>query len=551
MFARMCFRAIAGFVLLVSAAACSSSSPVAAVAPVCTPGETRVCTGAGACVGGQACAADGSAWSACDCGGRIDAGGDTTIADTSSDTSGSIDAVAGDADIGTTDAAPDGPTDGDVGPTCGDHVVAAPETCDPATGLADESCKATTCTTIEQILSNGSTADGYARGNPGRKAGLTTGFLADGRFLATWSDGVQAGGGDGNDEITLRRMGATLETDPTVVLQREIRLQIANNFSTSGTKTRSGQQYFPSWVQVESSNLLVVFQRVPAGDTAFHVYASLQSPNLTTSAADVQISGTVSASAPRVAGAINGDALIVFREGTALRSVLRKSGGTLSAAQTVSTSSVAGAPRVAWVGGDFVVVWSDGADVQLRRVAADGTPKGTAAIVNAARTPGVQDQPDIAGFATGEYVVAFLDSAGDVGADIRVQRFDATGAPTGSEINAVTNDLAKSGDQAMPAVAAGTNAKGQRFYAVVWADPSTSQVQGRIVNATSAGYLPNPVTGLASEFSIGLLPSLRSWPAVAVGGRAPGFVAVSWVDDSGGASAGADDRVRVRRLPLP
>jgi hypothetical protein len=39
-----------------------------ASAPLCSPGETRTCVGAGACKGGQACAADGKSFGACDCG---------------------------------------------------------------------------------------------------------------------------------------------------------------------------------------------------------------------------------------------------------------------------------------------------------------------------------------------------------------------------------------------------------------------------------------------------------------------------------------------------
>lgn len=37
-------------------------------AVVCRPGETQKCVGAGACVGGQACKADGSGFEQCDCG---------------------------------------------------------------------------------------------------------------------------------------------------------------------------------------------------------------------------------------------------------------------------------------------------------------------------------------------------------------------------------------------------------------------------------------------------------------------------------------------------
>jgi hypothetical protein len=434
-----------------------------------------------------------------------------------------------------------------VGHLCSDGVLSPPWTC---VGAADDACDGA-CQTKEEVLSNGTLADGYARGNVGHKTAISTRFLDDGRFYATWADAVGSGGGDDPGEITVRRMTATLQTDATAVLQREIRLQIANNFSTNAQKKRSGPADYPSLVQVESPNLLFVFQREPAGDTAWSIWASVQSKNLTSSTSDVKISGTASATAPHVAAASNGDALIVFLESSTLKSVLRKSGGALSPAQTLAPTGVVGVPRVAWVGGDFVVVWSDADDVQMRRVAADGTAKGAASVVNASRKAGKQDQPDIAAFDTGEFLVAFRDGAGDVGADIRVQKFDKTGAATGSEIGAVTNDLVKAGDQATPAVARGTNSKGQRFYAVVWIDPSAPQIQGRFVSADGDGYLGNSVNGRTDEFSIGLAPAPRSWPSVAVGGQAPGFVAVTWSDDSPGDPAGADDRVRLRRLPLP
>ena len=47
--------------------------PTAVVAtpghPACVPGATQSCVGPAACVGGQACLADGSGFSSCDCGG--------------------------------------------------------------------------------------------------------------------------------------------------------------------------------------------------------------------------------------------------------------------------------------------------------------------------------------------------------------------------------------------------------------------------------------------------------------------------------------------------
>ena len=43
--------------------------PASVKASTCVPGATQVCVGPGACQGGQVCAADGSAFGPCDCGG--------------------------------------------------------------------------------------------------------------------------------------------------------------------------------------------------------------------------------------------------------------------------------------------------------------------------------------------------------------------------------------------------------------------------------------------------------------------------------------------------
>jgi hypothetical protein len=57
-----------------SAPATSSAAAVPTVASpppaprACVPGTTQTCVGPGACAGGQACLADGSAFGACDCG---------------------------------------------------------------------------------------------------------------------------------------------------------------------------------------------------------------------------------------------------------------------------------------------------------------------------------------------------------------------------------------------------------------------------------------------------------------------------------------------------
>jgi hypothetical protein len=48
--------------------ASAAARPAPAPARACVPGTTQVCVGPGACSGGQGCLADGSGFSACDCG---------------------------------------------------------------------------------------------------------------------------------------------------------------------------------------------------------------------------------------------------------------------------------------------------------------------------------------------------------------------------------------------------------------------------------------------------------------------------------------------------
>lgn len=50
------------------------AQPAAPPPKACTPNETRMCYGPGACQGGQYCLPDGSAFSPCDCGAQADAG---------------------------------------------------------------------------------------------------------------------------------------------------------------------------------------------------------------------------------------------------------------------------------------------------------------------------------------------------------------------------------------------------------------------------------------------------------------------------------------------
>jgi hypothetical protein len=119
--------------------------------------------------------------------------------------------------------------------------------------------------------------------------------------------------------------------------------------------------------------------------------------------------------------------------------------------------SVAAAPS-----GDFVVVWqSDGSfgtdssdlSIQGQRYAADGTPQGAQFQVNS-YTPSVQDYPDVAVAADGDFVVVW-SSLGSLGTDsdlssVQAQRYAADGSPQGPQFQVNTETLLS---QFAPAVA--------------------------------------------------------------------------------------------------
>lgn len=434
------------------------------------------------------------------------------------------------------------------GVKCGDVLVGLGETCDPGSGATDEACDAATCQTKEVIVSNGKAANRFFRGIPGHKTGLGLRWTSDGHFFGSWADrATGGGGGDGGDEITMRRLSDNLiaETTP-LVLGSEVRLPVSGGgANTDGNKRRSGVNLWPSFVPLTGTSWLAVWLQDGK------VVGSVQKGNLgAADAADFVVSAI--GDVPSAASSTGGDVVIAYADGGNVKSILRKSDGSLSPAQTLGPigASATNRPRVAWVGGDWVVVWGDGNDIKLQRLGADGAVKGGAIVVNEGKKGGVQDQPDVAAFPTGEFLVAFRDAAGDSGADIRVQRFDKAGAATGTEIGAVLNDQAKAGDQDSPAVATGASASGGRFFLVAWNNPNDKQIGARFVSV-DGGFPISYLGASSSEFAAGVGARLRSSAAVACSDPSKGYCAIGWVDDEAGDNAGDDDRVRVRRIPMP
>ena len=423
---------------------------------------------------------------------------------------------------------------------CGNGVVEPPEWCD-STGPGDEACDGPKCVTNEVVAGNGEASNQFYRGLPNRKKNLGLRYVGD-KWFVTWTDvATGSAGGDGSAEYTMRRFTADLITEfSPAVLAGEVRLPNESGGATSkGFKRRAGIVEGAALAAIDGGDLLAVFTRDGK------LQASQQKATLGLGAlADVDVAPAGDSAA--VAGNDKGDALIAFLDAGTVKVSLRKTGNTFTPPAAVSGGGVVGRPRVAWLGGDYVVVWAAGDDIKMRRLGPDGAPKAAEATANAARPAGKQLDPDVAGFATGEYVVVWRDDAGEQGADIRLQKFDKAGAATGSEIAQIVNDQVKAGDQGFPAVAAGTSSAGKRFYLVAWV--TTNQIGARYVNVDSAGFAWGPTKVANIEFAIGSGPAPRSTPAV---GCSPLHCVVGFVDESTGDAAASDDRVRVRRIPFP
>lgn len=440
------------------------------------------------------------------------------------------------------------------GSKCGDGIVGPTETCDPA-GASDEACDATKCQTNEVVLSNGPAASQFYNGLAQRKTSLAALWLPDGKYFGIWSDAVTAfAGGDGLPEITWRRMTSTLVSETTpILLQQELRLGVAGTpVSGTGSKKRNGPSSSPSINPLPSGELLVVFSRQPSGEVS-RVFGVVVPSNMgAPSAADFTFAtSSIAQTGAQSAASSSGDVLAAWIENTTVKSALRKVSGTIGAAAALSSSGTPSGVRVAWIGGDYVVVWSDGDDIKMRSVGADGTPKGAEAVVNATHKAGKQEAPWIAALPSGEFAVVWQSTGGDgdTGADIRAQRFDKSLNAVGKEVDTPLNETNKNGDQITPSIAAGAVGSGG-FYWVAWEDAARSTISGRILNA-AGGFLYNNVDGQLGEFDVTLAPRGVSSPAVVVGGATPGFVAVSFADDSDMDPAADDTRVKVRRFPLP
>jgi hypothetical protein len=216
----------------------------------------------------------------------------------------------------------------------------------------------------------------------------------------------------------------------------------------------------------------------------------------------------------------------------------------LGAQVVLSTGASNALPSVAALPGGWVVAWQSDAGVLVATVDATGNPAGSPSTVTvSAAHNGVQDHPAVAsiGGGDGRYAVAWADH-GQNGADIVVQRFDASGHAVPGDSTTPINALVASGDQVTPTIAGSATGA---FFAVAWIDTPSGAVRARLLDGSS-GFDFNNVTGQNDEFPVSLADGhTRAAPVVAVGGSGP-YIAFAWQDQTSGAPG-----IYGRRFPLP
>ncbi|MDD3329415.1 MAG: PKD domain-containing protein, partial [Zoogloea sp.] len=197
-----------------------------------------------------------------------------------------------------------------------------------------------------------------------------------------------------------------------------------------------------------------------------------------------------------------------------------------------TTTHDQGTPSIAAAGGGFVVTWAsqyqdDGGSygVYARRFAGDGSPSSGEFLVNTTLSSN-QNEPAIAAFASGDFVVAWRSEGQDgSGGGVYAQRFDAAGARLGGEFQVSTTTYSNQSDPHAAVLADGS-------FVVVWADDGGQDGSGYGVYAQRFDAAGNRLGG---EFLInGTTYSSQYQPAVTA--LASGGFVVSWYNDYVGAS---------------
>ncbi|HEY8042310.1 MAG TPA: hypothetical protein VIF15_21050 [Polyangiaceae bacterium] len=440
---------------------------------------------------------------------------------------------------------------------CGDGVLQPTEQCEPPGGPKDMVCDAA-CHTREELLSSVDSTLGVpapGKANPGDRSAPAMvwpgGAAPAGRFVAFWTDKTDPP----DTHVALRVLGDDLGALPPNAAPA---LAAGSVWLTSSSQFPSlpdpNNQQLPAVAFAADARRTFVAFSDDSGGSFDIAMRTLDANYSAEQAAPIGVNGAGGAGEPGVqthpsiALGTNDVAYVVWQSAPQVgpgqivgRTFDRTRTPPYGTQVVLSSGSSNQAPVVAALSTGWVVAWQSGSDVVMRAVAPGGQPSGASSVVSAGHH-GVQDHPAIAAVGGGDdrMAIAWADH-GQNGADIVVQRFDATGAPVGDSSTPV-NDLVADGDQVTPALAASANGG---FFAVAWLDTPSGHVRARLLDASS-GFDFNDVTGQDDEFQVSLVDGhTRGNPVAAVGGSGP-FVAIAWEDQTPGAPG-----IYGRRFPLP
>lgn len=446
--------------------------------------------------------------------------------------------------------------------TCGDGVVGPTEQCDPPGPPGDLVCSAT-CQTEEELVSTVNTTPSIpapAAAQPGDRTSPTITWpagstSATGSFIALWQDATDKP----DTHVGLRVLGTGLDALPAGAAPA---LAGGSIWMTSTTYAGSfpsvpdadDQQLPAAAFATDSARTFVAFADDSAGDYDVAL-RTLDSDFSSDQTAPIVVNGTGGEPGVQTRPAIAlgaGDVAYVVWQSAPEAGPGEIAGRTcdlsdptqpkLGPEVVLSTGSSNQTPAVAALPSGWVVTWASGSDVVMIPVGAGGQPSGALSVVSAGHT-GLQDHPGVAslGGADGRFAITWADH-GQNGADIVVQRYDATGSPVPGDSSTPINDLVANGDQVTPAIAGSSNGA---FFAVAWIDTPTQNVRARLLDG-SVGFDFNNVTGQSDEFQVSVsTSSARANPVVAVGGSGP-YVAFAWEDQNPAAPG-----IYARRFPLP
>ena len=413
---------------------------------------------------------------------------------------------------------------------CGDGVIGVGEQCNPPApeGGTDLVCDSN-CHSQEETLSVGATSP---QGPAFLLWPAATG--ANGELMALFAENT------GNLDVALRVMSDALEavSVPTAAASTII---APNDGQPNGTCTfppvsAPGDQNEPS-ATVLGGVYYYAFEdaldiHMRSFDSSLCAQQPIGSPIGINGPGGAGEAGTQDT--PSVAANASGSLLIAWRDQSSQQIFARTydptaddAGSQLGAQTQISATTGSNEnPQVAATSSGWVVAWDDGTQILMQAVTSSGALSGAAIAVSDGTHTGTQDHPGLATLDDGRAAVVWCDHGTSQGAQIFLQRYDATLAPVAGDQATAINNLVAQGE-ITPAIGS-TSAQGGSFMAA-WIDSASGQVRGRAIGGSS-GFLFNPIDGQTDEFQASIATGVtRENPTVAIGGSGP-WVAIGWDD---------------------